>query len=101
MLIAMSYNGYILISIVLGGLVGHFFSTWDTLSFPLDESSEDLNLFGAGELQQVSEPHYPSEGRGVSAKDRTADFEANKEIAAQRSVKGQDLYGAASGACCN
>ncbi|PWN93063.1 Ctr copper transporter, partial [Acaromyces ingoldii] len=36
MLIAMSYNGYILISIVLGGLVGHFFSTWDTLSFALD-----------------------------------------------------------------
>ena len=36
MLIAMSYNGYVLIAIVLGGLVGHFFSTWDTLSMDLE-----------------------------------------------------------------
>lgn len=31
MLIAMTFNGYIIIAIVLGGIFGHFFSTWDTL----------------------------------------------------------------------
>ncbi len=30
MLIAMTFNGYIIIAIVLGGIFGHFFSTWDT-----------------------------------------------------------------------
>ncbi|PWN94965.1 Ctr copper transporter [Tilletiopsis washingtonensis] len=37
MLLAMSFNGYLLIAIVLGGLFGHFFATWDTLAVPLDE----------------------------------------------------------------
>lgn len=31
MLISMSYNGYILLSMMLGALVGHFVSSWDTL----------------------------------------------------------------------
>ena len=31
MLIAMTYNGYLIISIILGALIGYFFSTWDTL----------------------------------------------------------------------
>ncbi|SNX87450.1 related to CTR3 - high-affinity copper transporter of the plasma membrane [Melanopsichium pennsylvanicum] len=31
MLIGMTFNGYILIAIILGGIFGHFFSTWDTL----------------------------------------------------------------------
>jgi copper transporter 1 len=37
MLLAMSFDGYLLIAIVLGGLFGHFFATWDTLAVPLDE----------------------------------------------------------------
>lgn len=30
-LIAMTYNGYLIISIILGALIGYFFATWDTL----------------------------------------------------------------------
>ena len=33
MLISMSYNGYILLSMMLGALVGHFVSSWDTLGY--------------------------------------------------------------------
>ncbi|WFD35571.1 copper transporter complex subunit Ctr4 [Malassezia cuniculi] len=39
MLIAMTYNGYVLLSIILGAMVGYFFSTWDTLgTITLDSS---------------------------------------------------------------
>lgn len=31
MLISMSFNGYILLSIILGAMIGFYFSTWDTL----------------------------------------------------------------------
>ena len=31
MLIAMSYNGYVLISMMLGALIGYFAASWDTL----------------------------------------------------------------------
>lgn len=74
MLIAMSYNGFILIAIVLGGLVGHFFSTWDTLSFTLapDEmDTDDTQLMGLAE-----QPTGHTE-------------------------KGFGDYGSNSGACCN
>lgn len=39
-LIAMTFNGYILLSIILGAMVGYFFSTWDTLgTIALDPES--------------------------------------------------------------
>lgn len=31
MLVAMSFNGYVILSMVLGALIGHFATTWDTL----------------------------------------------------------------------
>ena len=43
MLIAMTFNGYILISIILGALVGYFFSTWDTLGMVVISENGDTN----------------------------------------------------------
>ena len=73
MLIAMSYNGYIILSIVLGGFVGHYFSTWDTLTFEMEGSEDDVQLMG----QDAS----PSNGRNV--------------------VPSNSVYQNNSGACCN
>lgn len=56
MLIAMSFNGYILISIVLGGIVGHFVSTWDVFymeAIELGNEYDDSQLMG-----QASTPAY-------------------------------------------
>ena len=36
MLIAMSFNGYMLISITLGALAGHYVATWDNVTFEQD-----------------------------------------------------------------
>jgi hypothetical protein len=74
MLIAMSYNGYIIIAIVLGGSVGHFFSTWDTLSMQYDLDGEDSQLMG--------------QDGSISP----------KTVGGLRS---DAVYGNASGACCN
>ncbi|UZJ53910.1 hypothetical protein CBS101457_003230 [Exobasidium rhododendri] len=73
MLIAMSYNGYIIIAIVLGGLVGHFFSTWDTLSMQSDTDDDDTQLMGQ-------------------------DRSTGQRMTGARS---QATYGNASGACCD
>ncbi|KAK0537721.1 copper transporter complex subunit Ctr4 [Tilletia horrida] len=51
MLIAMTFNGYILIAIILGGFAGHFVSTWDNLSRAVspDEDEDDLLLDSNGD----------------------------------------------------
>lgn len=75
MLIAMSFNGYILISIVLGGIVGHFVSTWDVFymeAIELNTEFDDSQLMG-----QASTPAY------LNAIHKT------------------DKYQGSSGACCN
>jgi len=75
MLIAMSFNGYILISIVLGGIVGHFVSTWDVFymeAIELNTEFDDSQLMG-----QASTPAY------LNAIQKTDQYQAN------------------SGACCN
>jgi hypothetical protein len=59
------------ISIVLGGLVGHFVSTWDTLSMQFEQDDDDTNLMG-------------QDGSRV----KTA-------------VPSQIAYGNVSGACCD
>lgn len=45
MLIAMSFNGYILVSIIAGGISGHFVSTWDSFENggTQDLSASDLS----------------------------------------------------------
>ena len=75
MLIAMSFNGYILISIVLGGIVGHFVSTWDVFymeAIELNTEFDDSQLMG-----KASTPAY------LNAIHKTDKYQAN------------------SGACCN
>lgn len=60
MLLAMSFNGYLLIAIVLGGLFGHFFATWDTIAVPLDD---DDDVHAVPVLSRVSrEQHGTSSG---------------------------------------
>ncbi|PWZ03525.1 Ctr-domain-containing protein [Testicularia cyperi] len=43
MLISMTYNGYIMIAIVLGGILGHFYSTWDTIGTSRVIDIDDLS----------------------------------------------------------
>lgn len=83
MLIAMSYNGYILISIMLGALVGHFFSTWDNLSMVLTEDDDG------------SDPYMLVSGGGA----QTSGLNSAKASGALPAVApGQ--YGHGSGVCC-
>ncbi|PWN45998.1 hypothetical protein IE81DRAFT_79638 [Ceraceosorus guamensis] len=92
MLIAMSFNGYILISIVLGGLVGHFFSTWDTLCFELEEQEDPYLLTtggGAGATGLGSNAVAPA----------TLQHDAGEKTTQSRG-QGHDTYGQHSGACC-
>jgi len=85
MLIAMSFNGYILLSIILGGLLGHFFSAADTLgsAVAVMEDEEEEREF---QLQQRKSRLSGKEGSELEYEKR-GDF-------------GEDSYGAASGACC-
>lgn len=107
MLIAMTFNGYIIIAIVLGGIFGHFFSTWDTLgSSHLVDLDEGL---GHG---------FPSDG-GVLATPKEAagspccqsGAKAGKDSASVSSGSDDDSHlkhhvvrlpdhGYGSGACC-
>lgn len=80
MLIAMSFNGYVLISICLGGLVGHFFTTWDFADMPMDD---EIDAHNAG-----------TAGAGVGATSAIA----AQETARKRTAIGG--YGEGSGACC-
>jgi hypothetical protein len=74
MLIAMSYNGYILIAIVLGGVVGHFVSTWDTLSMQYEQEGED-------DTQLMGQDGSRRKSRAL--------------------MNSQSAYGNVSGACCD
>lgn len=48
MLMAMTFNGYIIMSICLGGLFGHFISTWDSLAFDLSADDDPYLLANGG-----------------------------------------------------
>ena len=89
MLIAMSFNAYILISIALGGLVGHFVSTWDNLSFELDDGSDPF-IGGSGGGQ----------ASGVDAKKISAARAASSPDTAVPSVGPCGAPFEGSGACC-
>ncbi|CAD6985876.1 unnamed protein product [Tilletia controversa] len=98
MLIAMTFNGYILIAIILGGFAGHFVSTWDNLSRAVDESQEEDNLLMFGSTGQSGV------GTGAAATAAAADRSrrASQVQAEQRVLRyaghGETAYG--SGACC-
>lgn len=50
MLIAMTFNGYIIMVICLGGLFGHFISTWDALAFTFASDDGPVCPIAAGEI---------------------------------------------------
>ena len=101
----MTFNGYVIIAIVLGGIFGHFFSTWDTLG-----SSHLIDVDG------FSGMGYPSDGGMVAAPVDAAvrpccNTGANKDSASlsSGSEDGSHLkshvvtlpqHGYGSGACC-
>ncbi|KAK0569895.1 copper transporter complex subunit Ctr4 [Tilletia horrida] len=90
MLIAMTFNGYILIAIILGGFAGHFVSTWDNLSNALDPDApedDDPLLMSMG-----LDSSHPVQAQ--------AQLQARAEERASRLGHGADqgVYG--SGACC-
>lgn len=63
MLIAMTFNGYIIIAIILGGIFGHFFSTWDTLG---SSHLLDVDELGHGYSSDGGIVATPGEAAGAS-----------------------------------
>lgn len=61
MLIAMTFNGYLIFAIVVGGLFGHFISTWDALAFDL--SSTDITANPVARVSALS----PNSARTAAA----------------------------------
>ncbi|KAE8221989.1 hypothetical protein CF319_g4746 [Tilletia indica] len=97
MLIAMSFNGYILIAIILGGFAGHFVSTWDNLSRVVndeDDNEDSILLFGstgnsgAGALAAEQKDIQNRRASQVQAEKRALRYDDAADMA----------YG--SGACC-
>ncbi|PWN52595.1 hypothetical protein IE53DRAFT_405048 [Violaceomyces palustris] len=105
MLIAMSFNGYMLISIVLGGLLGHFFSTWDTLGSFVEEEEEEEEE-GPSMLEGPSEQdaYHPVGVDREMSTSISSSQESNKRketkttLLIKRDVHAGDIYG--TGSCC-
>ncbi|KAL9934091.1 hypothetical protein V8E36_007173 [Tilletia maclaganii] len=97
MLIAMSFNGYILLAIMLGGFAGDFVSTWDNLSRAMvdDDSADenDLLLFGAPANSGLSGGQVDA-----VASSKAAELEAEQRALRLGQEHGEGAYG--SGACC-
>jgi Ctr copper transporter family len=83
MLIAMTFNGFIILSIILGGLFGHFVSTWDALAFDLSDADEDPYLLATGGGGSQQQKYITANGRRTLAAGQAA---------------GSSYH--ASGACC-
>lgn len=92
MLIAMSFNGYILLSIVLGGLFGHFFSASDTLGMAVAviEDEEEEREYRSKEKKLLRDVR-----NGVDEKSSIGESEFERKAGF-----GSESYGGASGACC-
>ncbi|GAC97870.1 Ctr copper transporter [Pseudozyma hubeiensis SY62] len=104
MLIAMTFNGYIIIAIVLGGIFGHFFSTWDTLG---STHLVDVDPLGAGYAPDAGTIADPS----AVTVSPCCQPDANKDSASvssgsddgdhlKRRVVTLPDHGYGSGACC-
>lgn len=105
MLIAMTFNGYIIIAIVLGGIFGHFFSTWDTLG-----SSHLLDVDQLGHDYSTAPDIETAVATGAKASS-CCQTDANKDTASvssgsddgsrlKRQVVTLPDHGYGSGACC-
>lgn len=105
MLIAMTFNGYIIIAIVLGGIFGHFFSTWDTLG---SSHLLDVDQLGHGYSADAGVGADPTE---VTVSPCCQPGATNKDSASVSSSSDEDSHlkrhvvtlpdhGYGSGACC-
>lgn len=105
MLIAMTFNGYIIIAIVLGGIFGHFFSTWDTLG---SSHLLDVDQMGHG---YGAEPDVVAAGQTGANVSPCCQPDANKDAASVSSKSDDDSHlkshvvtlpdhGYGNGACC-
>lgn len=90
MLIAMTFNGYLILAIILGGLFGHFVSTWDALAFDLSNTDEDPYLLAIGGAGNPGGVHELARVAALSPNS------ARTEAAAK--ATDQSYHG--SGACC-
>ena len=105
MLIAMTFNGYIIIAIVLGGIFGHFFSTWDTLgSSHLVDLDDGLGHgfpsdggVAAAPKEAVVSPCCQNGASKDSASDSSSSDDENH---LKRHVVTLPDHGYGSGACC-
>ncbi len=116
MLIAMTFNGYLILCIVLGGLFGHFVSTWDALAFDLQtiDDDEELRRGSAGEKFDArgtdEDPYLLTTGGGgsggmgaagiVSGRQTAVCAGAGNQQQSQLAGKAADGSYHASGACC-
>lgn len=90
MLIAMTFNGYLILAIILGGLFGHFVTTWDALAFDMSSTDEDPYLLAIGGAGNPA---------GVNELARVAASSPNSaRTAAAAKATDQSYHG--SGACC-
>ena len=94
MLIAMSYNGYILSSIVVGAIVGHFVSTWDHLTMELPDQNVPAQI-------DVSDPYVLSSGEGGQSSGLVGS-QVQSAITAKNAASADEAacYGESKGACC-
>ncbi|KAN0063707.1 copper transporter complex subunit Ctr4 [Thecaphora frezii] len=84
MLMAMTYNGYILIAIVLGGMFGHFFSTWDTVGGMASDEELDHNYTSGGRSTRMDEANG-----GRTAERGAKGGEVNDDISIEESSEGE------------
>ncbi|KAJ1576602.1 hypothetical protein NDA11_001933 [Ustilago hordei] len=99
MLIAMTFNGYIIIAIVLGGIFGHFFSTWDTLG---SAHLVDVDAMSGGGLvgTQVKNDASPccQPGSGADSARVSSDSDDGKNL--KQDLVALPDHGYHNGACC-
>ncbi|SPO29855.1 related to CTR3 - high-affinity copper transporter of the plasma membrane [Ustilago trichophora] len=105
MLIAMTFNGYIIIAIVLGGVFGHFFSTWDTLgSAHLVDADDGMGNGFPSDGGIVAAPKQaggsPCCQTGTGKDSASVSSVSDDESHLKRHVVTLPDHGYGSGACC-
>ena len=102
MLIAMTFNGYIIIAIVLGGIFGHFFSTWDTLgsSHVVDTDTLGLPSEGGAVVAQSDDAAAPCCQTGAGKDSASLSSVSDEASHVKQHVVALPQHGYGSGACC-
>lgn len=106
MLIAMTFNGFIIIAIVLGGIFGHFFSTWDTMGSSHMVDFDDLD-HGYSNETELTSSSAAAASRPRSCCDKPDKAESgsvssgsDEQSTTKRLVVTLPEHGYGSGACC-